>query len=45
MHTEHRATHQPLENEALVEAMQKRLDQAPERLQSVEHPFGTLKAG
>jgi transposase len=36
------------EHEAVLEAMQLRLDQAPEsmriRRQTVEHPFGTLKA-
>lgn len=36
------------EHEAVLEAMQARLDQAPEmmriRRQTVEHPFGTLKA-
>ena len=36
------------EHEAVVEAMQSRLDQAPEmmriRRQTVEHPFGTLKS-
>ena len=35
------------EHEAVVEAMQKRLDQKPDmmriRRQTVEHPFGTLK--
>ena len=35
------------ENEAVLEAMQKRLDRMPEagklRRQTVEHPFGTLK--
>ncbi|HHH8727845.1 TPA: transposase, partial [Pseudomonas aeruginosa] len=34
--------------EAVLEAMQSRLDQAPEmmriRRQTVEHPFGTLKS-
>ncbi len=36
------------EHEAVLEAMQSRLDQAPEmmriRRQTVEHPFGTLKS-
>jgi BMFP domain-containing protein YqiC len=36
------------EHEAVVEAMERRLDRAPEamriRRQTVEHPFGTLKA-
>lgn len=36
------------EHEAVLEDMQSRLDQAPEmmriRRQTVEHPFGTLKA-
>ena len=36
------------EHEAVLEAMQNRLDQAPEmmriRRQTVEHPFGTLKS-
>lgn len=36
------------EHESVVEAMQSRLDQAPEmmriRRQTVEHPFGTLKS-
>jgi transposase len=36
------------EHESVLEAMQSRLDQAPEmmriRCQTVEHPFGTLKA-
>ena len=36
------------EHEAVLETMQKRLDRTPEasrlRRQSVEHPFGTLKA-
>jgi transposase len=36
------------EHEAVLEAMQTRLDQAPEmmrvRRQTVEHPFGTIKA-
>ena len=36
------------EHEAVLEAMQKRLDQVPQamilRRQSVEHPFGTIKA-
>jgi transposase len=36
------------EHEAVIDAMQQRLDQAPEamriRRQTVEHPFGTLKA-
>lgn len=34
------------EHEVVLEAMQNRLDQAPEmriRRQSVDHPFGTLK--
>jgi hypothetical protein len=35
------------EHEAVLEAMQTRLDQAPDsmrvRRQTVEHPFGTLK--
>jgi transposase len=35
------------EHEAVLEAMQTRLDQAPEmmriRRQTVEHPFGTIK--
>lgn len=36
------------EHEAVIEAMQQRLDQDPEKMrirrQTVEHPFGTLKA-
>ena len=36
------------EHESVLEAMQSRLDQAPEmmriRRQTVEHPFGTLKS-
>ncbi|MNE87581.1 Transposase DDE domain protein [compost metagenome] len=36
------------EHESVLEAMQNRLDQAPEmmriRRQTVEHPFGTLKS-
>jgi len=36
------------EHEAVIDAMQQRLDQAPEamriRRQTVEHPFGTIKA-
>ena len=36
------------EHEAVLEAMQERLDQQPDatklRRQTVEHPFGTLKA-
>jgi hypothetical protein len=36
------------EHEAVVEAMERRLDRAPEamriRRRTVEHPFGTLKA-
>ncbi|MDT4815785.1 IS1182 family transposase ISPa22 [compost metagenome] len=36
------------EHESVLDAMQDRLDQAPEmmriRRQTVEHPFGTLKA-
>ena len=36
------------EHEAVIDAMQQRLDQAPDtmriRRQTVEHPFGTLKA-
>ena len=36
------------EHEAVLEAMQSRLDQRPEmmriRRQTVEHPFGTLKS-
>jgi len=36
------------EHEAVVEAMERRLDRAPEairiRRQTVEHPFGTLKS-
>ena len=36
------------EHEAVLDAMQRRLDQAPDimriRRQTVEHPFGTLKA-
>jgi transposase len=36
------------EHEVILEAMQERLDRAPEtmriRRQTVEHPFGTLKA-
>ena len=36
------------EHEDVLEAMQQRLDQAPEKMevrrQTVEHPFGTIKA-
>ena len=36
------------EHEAVIDAMQARLDQAPEKMgirrQTVEHPFGTIKA-
>jgi transposase len=36
------------EHEAVLEAMQRRLDNAPEmmriRRQTVEHPFGTIKS-
>ena len=36
------------EHEAVLDAMQKRLDQVPQamvlRRQTVEHPFGTIKA-
>jgi hypothetical protein len=36
------------EHEAVLEAMQRRLDHAPEmmriRRQTVEHPFGTIKS-
>ena len=37
-----------MEHEAVIDAMQQRLDRAPDtmriRRQTVEHPFGTLKA-
>jgi transposase len=36
------------EHEGVLEAMQQRLDRAPEKMavrrQAVEHPFGTIKA-
>src|SRR6202023_3147475 len=48
VHDRQRTPYQALEHEAVIDAMQQRLDQAPDtmriRRQTVEHPFGTLKA-
>jgi hypothetical protein len=48
MHDERLPAHRAREHEAVLEAMQERLDQQREamqlRRQTAEHPFGTLKA-
>jgi len=42
------ATDHPMEHEHILEAVQRRLDQHPEKMrqrrETVEHPFGTIKA-
>ena len=47
VHNRQRTPYQ-MEHEAVIDAMQQRLDRAPDtmriRRQTVEHPFGTLKA-
>ena len=41
--------HHTLEHEQVLEAVQKRLDENPQAMRqrrtTVEHPFGTIKAG
>jgi hypothetical protein len=48
MHPKHRTPGNALGHEGLLEEMQVRLDLAPDmmriRRQTVEHPFGTIKA-
>jgi hypothetical protein len=48
MHTQHTAPSNTWEHEAVLDEMQTRLDHAPDTMrilrQTVEHPFGTIKA-
>ena len=47
VHAKHKSSSKALEHEAVLEEMQRRLNQEPEmmrvRKRTVEHPFGTLK--
>jgi hypothetical protein len=48
MHDRHGARIKRWEHEAVIDAMQERLDRAPKAMRvrraTVEHPFGTIKA-
>jgi len=47
MHDQQLSAHHPMEHEAVLEAMQRRLDRRPAtmtlRRRTIEHVFGTLK--